>query len=71
MGAHSSQQLRILEDDYLSNVASHKPDPSPTLKDLLVKFPPSFPPEYSIRDIRGFDLHAPWYTRKCDEEGGQ
>ena len=58
----------FLKNDYLSNVASRKPDPPPTLDDLHVKFPSSFPPEYSIRDIRGFDLHAPWYTRNGDEE---
>ena len=43
-------------------VASLKPDPPPTLDDLLAKFPASFPPGYSIRDIREFDLLAPWYA---------
>jgi hypothetical protein len=43
-------------------VASRKPDPPPTLDDLLAKFPASFPPGYSMRDIREFNLLAPWYT---------
>jgi hypothetical protein len=54
----------FLRNNYLSTAASRKPDPPPTLDDLFAKFPTSFPPGYSIRDIREFDLHAPWYTRR-------
>lgn len=56
----------FLKNDYLSAVASRNHDPPPTLDDLLVKFPASFPPGYSINDIREFDLHAPWYTQNGD-----
>jgi hypothetical protein len=58
----------FLRNTYLSTVACRKPDPPPTLDDLLAKFPASFPPGYSIRDIREFDLHAPWYTRNGDSD---
>ena len=54
----------FLRNNYLSTAASRKPDPPPTLDDLLAKFPTSFPPGYSIRDVREFDLHAPWYTSR-------
>jgi hypothetical protein len=61
----------FLNNNYLSTVATRKPDALPTLDDLFEKFPASFPPGYSIPEIRGFDLHAPWYTSNGGAEGGE
>ena len=52
----------FLRNDYLSAVASRKEDHPPTLDDLSAKFPSSFPPGYSVEEIRRFDLHAPWFS---------
>jgi len=58
----------FLKNDYLSAVASHRRDQPPTLDDLCAKFPSSFPPGYSVQEIREFDLHAPWFSENGDGE---
>jgi hypothetical protein len=58
----------FMANDNLSTAACRRPDPPPMLDDLFVKFPASFPPGYSIQDIREFDLHAPWYSNDQDDD---
>ncbi len=58
----SANNYGFMANDNLSAAACRKPHPPPTLDDLFRKFPSCFPPGYSIQDIRGFDLHAPWYA---------
>ena len=60
----------FLKNDYLSAVASLKADRPPTLDDLCAKFPASFPPGYSVDEIRHFDLHARWFVQSGEGAGG-
>jgi hypothetical protein len=65
----AANEYGFLKNDYLSSVASRKADQPPTLDDLFAKFPASFPPGYSIDEIRQFDLHARWFVQ--NDEGDE